>query len=228
MIRAVICDDEKAALDIIRYFIESEGLPIEIVGTAENGTDALKLIRKEKPDLAFVDIFMPFMNGFEVVQQVENVKIIIITAYDSFEHAQKALRMDVSDIIAKPIKLTQLRESVARAIGWKFTDNQTVNAVLAYIHQHYREQIRLDDLTKAVYCTESYIARVFKQHMDETIISYLHRIRIKAAVGMMEENQLTIREISDQVGYQSLNNFYKYFKIYMGIPPSTYMKKMAK
>lgn len=65
MIRAVICDDEKAALNIIRYFIESANLPIEIVGMAENGRDALKLIRDLKPELAFMDIRMPYMDGFE-------------------------------------------------------------------------------------------------------------------------------------------------------------------
>lgn len=51
MVRAVICDDEQAAYGIIRYFIESENLPIEIVGTAENGKTALDLIEREKPEI---------------------------------------------------------------------------------------------------------------------------------------------------------------------------------
>lgn len=59
MIRAVICDDEKAALNIIRHFIENENLPIEIVGTAEDGNQALELISREKPNLVFMDIQMP-------------------------------------------------------------------------------------------------------------------------------------------------------------------------
>ena len=64
MIRAVICDDETASLAIIKYLIESEGLPIQIVGTALNGQSALELIRREEPDLAFMDIQMPKLNGF--------------------------------------------------------------------------------------------------------------------------------------------------------------------
>ena len=68
MIRAVICDDETASLAIIRYLIESEGLPIEIVGTASNGQSGLELIQKEEPDLAFLDIQMPKMDGFEVLK----------------------------------------------------------------------------------------------------------------------------------------------------------------
>ena len=83
MIRAVICDDERATCNIIRHFTEAEKLPLQIVGTAENGRDALELIRREKPDLVFMDIHMPYMNGFEIIQQIQACRIIIITAYDS-------------------------------------------------------------------------------------------------------------------------------------------------
>lgn len=119
MIRTVICDDEKAALHIIQYFIENENLPIQIVGMAENGREALELIKREKPDLAFLDIHMPYLNGFEVIQQIEGVKVIIITAYDSFAYAQRALRMNVCDIISKPIELDQLQpgRSAGRSDG---------------------------------------------------------------------------------------------------------------
>ena len=74
MIRAVICDDEKAALNIIRHFIEAEKLPIQIVGTAENGRDAYNLIQCQKPELAFMDIHMPYMNGFEIIQKMKDTK----------------------------------------------------------------------------------------------------------------------------------------------------------
>ncbi|HIX58845.1 MAG TPA: response regulator, partial [Candidatus Blautia gallistercoris] len=123
MIRAVICDDEPAAANIIRHFIEGEKLPIEIVGTAENGREAINLIEKEEPELVFMDIHMPCMNGFEVISQVPESKFIIITAYDSFLYAQKALRLGASDILSKPIELEQLRDAIIRAVGWEFTSN---------------------------------------------------------------------------------------------------------
>ena len=70
MIRAVICDDEDAALKIITYSIENQGIPIEIVGTASDGKEALALIKKENPNLVFLDIEMPGMNGFDVVEKL--------------------------------------------------------------------------------------------------------------------------------------------------------------
>lgn len=225
MIRAVICDDEKAALNIIRHFIEAEKLPIQIVGTAENGRDAWNLIQCEKPDLAFMDIHMPYMNGFEIIQKMKDTKVIIITAYDSFEYAQKALRLGASDILSKPIDMEQLKQAVIRAIGWNFTGNEVVDTILAYLYGHYAEKIELETLAQLTYCTESHIARVFKKHTGTTIISYVHKIRIEKSIQMMEEQNLSVKEAALATGYQNLNHFYKYFNQYTGMTPAAYMKQ---
>lgn len=225
MIKAVICDDEKAALNIIRHFIEMKKLPIEIVGTAENGRDAWNLIQSKKPDLVFMDIQMPYMTGFEIIQKIEKTKVIIITAYDSFEYAQKALRLGACDILSKPIEFEQLGQAIVRAIGWNFTGNEAVDMALSYIHEHYMEQIELETLASLAYCTASHMARVFKKHMDMTILSYVHKLRIEKSVELMEEEKLAVKEAAEAVGYQNLNQFYKYFNQYMGMTPAAYMKK---
>ena len=87
MIRAVICDDETGALKIITYCIENMGLPIEIAGTASNGKEAVELIAREEPNLVFLDIEMPDLNGFEVIERLnmKNCKVIIITAFGTFD-----------------------------------------------------------------------------------------------------------------------------------------------
>ena len=225
MIRAVICDDEKAALNIIRHFIEAEKLPIQIVGTAENGRDAWNLIQCEKPDLVFMDIHMPYMNGFEIIQKMKDTKVIIITAYDSFEYAQKALRLGASDILSKPIDMEQLKQAVIRAIGWSFTGNEVVDTILAYLYGHYAEKIELETLAQLTYCTESHIARVFKKHTGTTIISYVHKIRIEKSIQMIEEENLSVKETALAAGYQNLNHFYKYFNQYTGMTPAAYIKQ---
>lgn len=225
MIRAVICDDEKAALNIIRHFIEAEKLPIKIIGTAENGRDAWNLIKCEKPDLVFMDIHMPYMNGFEIIQKMRDSKVIIITAYDSFEYAQRALRLGASDIISKPIEFEQLKQAVIRAVGWEFTSNEVVNTILAYIYENYNEKIELETLANLTYCSESHIARVFKKHIGMTIISYIHKVRIEKSVQMLEEEKLSVKEAAEEVGYQNLNNFYKYFNLHMGATPAFYIKQ---
>lgn len=228
MIRAVICDDEKAAQNIIRHFVEAQILPVEIVGTAENGRDAWKIIQKEKPDLVFMDIHMPYMNGFEIIQKLTDTKVIIITAYDSFEYAQKALRLGAIDILSKPIEFEQLKQAIVRAVGWKFTGNEIANTVLEYIHAHYYEKMELETLANYTFCSPSHIARVFKKHTGMTVISYVHKVRIEKSIAKMTEEGLSVKEAAEEVGYQSLNNFYKYFKQYTGMAPAAYLKKKEK
>lgn len=225
MIRAVICDDEKAALNIIRHFIEKEKLPIQIVGTAENGRDAWNLIECQKPNLVFMDIQMPYMNGFEIIRKMKDCKVIIITAYDSFEYAQKALRLGACDILSKPVDFEQLKAAIVRAVGWNFTANETVNTILAYIYQNYNEKIELNTLAGLTYCSVSHIARVFKKYTGLSIISYMHKVRIEKSVRLLEDQGISVKEAAEQVGYQNLNHFYKYFTQYMGMAPASYIKQ---
>lgn len=225
MIRAVICDDEKAAAKIIKHFIELEHFPIEIVGTAENGRDAWNLIKREKPDLVFMDIHMPYMNGFEVIQKMKSSKVIIITAYDSFEYAQKALRLGASDILSKPIELEQLKQAISRAVGREFTSNEHVNTVLAHIYDHYAEKIELKELAQLTFCSEAHIARLFKQHMGMSIVNFLHKVRVEKSLEMMEKEGCSIKEAAERTGYQNLNHYYKYFKLYAGMTPAQYVKQ---
>lgn len=227
MIKAVICDDEGAAISIIKHYIEDENPLIEIAGTAANGLESLNLIKKEKPDLAFMDVEMPYMNGLEVIERAlkdfAGLKVIIITAYDSFQYAQQALRLGAVDIISKPIDFAQLGKAISRAIGWDFTESSTVNIILEYVQKNYPQEIRLPDLAQLTFCTESHISREFKKHVGMTIITYVHKVRIGKAAAILRNEDITIQEVASMVGYQNINNFYKYFKQYMGMTPAAYV-----
>lgn len=225
MIRAVICDDETASLTIIQYMIKNENLPVEIVGTATNGQRALELIRKEKPDLVFLDIQMPKMDGFEVIERIQTVrtKVIVITVFDTFAYAQRALRLGVSDIIAKPIRVDQLRQAVARAIGWNFTDSEPLNLALNYIHRNYAEPLNLNKLAGVACCTSSHLAHLFRQHFDMSALGYIHKFRISQACRLLQDGT-GVQETAWKTGYTSLNHFYKYFKLYEGMTPAAYRK----
>lgn len=226
MIRAIICDDEEAAHKIIRYFLNQEGLPIDIVDTAADGVSALRKIQEQKPDLVFMDIHMPGLDGFEVIKQLHQsrTKVIVITAYSTFSYAQQALRLGACDIISKPIDLDQLRDAIVRAIGWNFTSNDTLNHALLYIHQHYPEKITLEQLADASCCTASHLSHLFQRHFQLTATAYLNKYRITKSVQLLDSGS-SIQEASYTVGYSSLNNFYKNFKLYMGQTPSAYQNR---
>ena len=88
-------------------------------------------------------------------------------------------------------------------------------------------EMELSALADLVYCSESHMARVFKKHMGMTIISYVHKIRIEKSIRMLDEN-CSVKETAEVVGYQNLNYFYKYFNQYMGMAPAAYMRRKEK
>ncbi len=224
MINAIIADDEPAVANIICYFIEKEKLPVTIVGTACNGKEALELLKHNKVNLVFLDIIMPFMDGFKVIESAPDNNYIIITAYNSFENAQRALRLGAKDILLKPIEYKQLLQSITRAVGWKFTSNDTLNDILEYINVNYAEKIDLQRLSNEFFVSPSHVSRLFKKFMGTTTVEYIHEVRIKQAINMLNEGKYSIKEVAEITGYDSLNNFYKKFKTHTGTTPALYVQ----
>lgn len=110
MYRVAIADDEEFIRAGILARIEESRMPLQVVGTAGSGLQAVQLYRETKPELFFVDIRMPGMDGLAFIEHVRkedpgcSTRFIIISGYDDFPYMQKALRMGVSDYLKKPIQ----------------------------------------------------------------------------------------------------------------------------
>lgn len=93
---------------------------------AENGLEAMREIIAEKPDLMFLDILMPIMGGFEVLEQLRqnpdysSIKVVVLSALNSNEDIVKAYNLGANDFITKPILLEKLMNSVAKQLNIKF------------------------------------------------------------------------------------------------------------
>lgn len=113
-IRALIVDDEPIARRGIRQHLQAEP-DVEIVGECANGREAVAAIDKQKPDLIFLDVQMPLMDGFGVVEAVgaENLPaVVFVTAYD--EHAIRAFEVNALDYLLKPIDPERFQKTLAR------------------------------------------------------------------------------------------------------------------
>jgi len=115
MIRAIIVDDEELARDEMRFLLEGED--VEIVAEAKDGLEALDLAGELSPDLLFLDIQMPGMNGFQVLQGLverQHIPLVIFaTAFD--QYAIKAFEVNALDYLLKPIEKERLHEALERA-----------------------------------------------------------------------------------------------------------------
>jgi len=114
LISAVIIDDVPMCSLELQDMIVQGALGIEIIATCDNAEDGLIKIQESKPDLVFLDVEMPGMNGFEMIRKVPvvNFEIIFTTAYDNY--AIKAIRFQALDYLTKPIDATDLAEAIIR------------------------------------------------------------------------------------------------------------------
>ena len=115
-IRAVLADDEPRARQFLEKLL-SELDQVEVVGTARDGAEALALIQKRRPDVAFLDIQMPELTGLEVARHLraEDAPVVVfVTAYD--RHAIEAFELAALDYVLKPIRRDRLAETVRRVL----------------------------------------------------------------------------------------------------------------
>jgi two-component system LytT family response regulator len=111
--RVVIVDDEKLARSLLREFLQDHP-DVEIVAECANGLEAVKAVTELKPDLLFLDIQMPRLDGFEVLDLVgREVNVIFVTAYDKY--ALRAFEVHAVDYLLKPFSKERLAEALARA-----------------------------------------------------------------------------------------------------------------
>jgi two-component system LytT family response regulator len=112
-IRAVIVDDEELARSVLREFLAVHP-EIEVVAECANGFEAVRAVTELKPDLLFLDIQMPRLDGFEVLELIgSEVAVIFVTAYDEF--ALRAFDVHAVDYLPKPFGAERLAESLDRA-----------------------------------------------------------------------------------------------------------------
>jgi two-component system LytT family response regulator len=114
-IRAIVADDERPARSFLTSMLKRRA-DVDIVGEAESGVEAVSLIERERPDLAFLDLQMPELDGLGVVRVLKRKHmplIVFVTAYE--EYALRAFELNAVDYLLKPVSQARLGESLERA-----------------------------------------------------------------------------------------------------------------
>jgi two-component system LytT family response regulator len=124
-VKAMIVDDEERAISVLRALIEKYTPEITVLESVNNASDAYYKIKEFQPDLLFLDIQMPFMNGFDLLNKIEqiNFDIIFTTAFN--QYAIKAIRFSALDYLLKPIDIAELRGAVNRHLQRRQAQPQT-------------------------------------------------------------------------------------------------------
>lgn len=119
MLRLVIADDEKFTRDCIVEFTDWSRHGVEIVGIADDGWEAFRLLNELKPDIAILDIQMPGITGLEVIEKLQDSGLdtvyIIVSSFDNFEYARKAVHLGVEEYLLKPFLPDEFLAAIYKA-----------------------------------------------------------------------------------------------------------------
>jgi two-component system LytT family response regulator len=137
-ISVIIIDDETLARELVkRYIVYHQN--IEVISECSNGFDAIKKINESKPDIIFLDIQMPKINGFEMLELLEDPPVIIFTtAYD--QYALKAFEVNAVDYLLKPFSQERFDEALTKAL--RYLENKSLQ------ENKLRELVKLNDQRK--------------------------------------------------------------------------------
>lgn len=130
-IQCIVIDDEKLARDLLNEFLDSYP-EVEVIAQAAKGTEAVKLINEKEPDLIFLDVQMPGMDGFEVLEKIDHMPYVIFTtAYD--QYAIKAFDNNAVDYILKPLDEERFKLAIKRALDRINHDQNNLDQLLTNI-----------------------------------------------------------------------------------------------
>jgi two-component system response regulator YesN len=239
MYKVLIVEDEHLIRKWLTYTVDYQSLGFVIIGEAENGKIGEEMIRQLKPDIVLTDINMPVYDAFTMFENTKDIPYqkIILSGYNDFLNAKKALQYGVRNFITKPIVEEELYDTLVTLISEMeessnddsfyddrqllpkvITKNSVEQEIVQWIHQHYAERFTIAELAYDLGYSESYIYKCMKEHLGITINDYLSRYRIKIAIYLIQkEHSIRVYELAEKVGFSDYNYFNKVFKKYMGM-----------
>ena len=246
----VIIDDESVVIEAIGAMVARAELPFEIVGTADNGVDGLHIVRRLRPDVVITDIRMPGIDGLSLIerttQELPLCVFIVISGHREFEYAHKAISLNVSDYIEKPIDYQSVVMALMRAeeqldmrhkaqqissvdhtrrMERTEAQNVAIDKVLRYIHENYARDLGLDELSDLVGMTPAYLSGLFKENTGISYVKYLTGVRMNNAKRLLAEGERAMA-VAEKVGYREYNYFCRVFKKQEGITPTEYRDRL--
>ena len=244
MYRVMLIDDEESARKLMRASIDWASLNMEVAGEAASGIEAINVIDDIKPDIAFVDISMPFMNGIEFTEiatkRYPQLIIIIMTAIDQFEYARKCVSLPVFEYMLKPMVRAEVNTVLVNAKArLEERDKQnalqtesdpqveiessTIENIKKYIENNYTDsRINLTSVSQHFGFSSSYLSRKFKQETGKNFVEYLTECRMNAAKKLAQTN-MKMFNASNEVGIPDPNYFGRCFKKFVGMSYSDYV-----
>ena len=230
----LIVDDEPGILEMHTRMVEAQ-VPGCRVLRALNGRQALETIRRKRPDLVLLDLMMPELDGFGVLEALReeemsrNIPVIVLTGQVLTEEDMARLNRGVASVLEKGLfSVEETLEHVAAALERKRKPGSETQRIvlkaMAFVHARYTEPLSRRDIAAHVGLSERHLARCFRQEVGVTPITYLNRYRVRQAKALLETGGRSITEVAMEVGFSTGGYFTRVFRQEVGMPPRTFLR----
>jgi YesN/AraC family two-component response regulator len=228
----LIVDDDPGVLDMHAQIVRSQFPQYQILSAA-GGREALRLLQTGRPDLVLLDLMMPDLDGFgvlEAMQEMETTRqipVIVLSARTMTEEEMARLNRSVTAVLRKGIftsteTLTHIKDALVHRQKLNSEVQRLARKAMVYIHEHYAEPIAREEIAHYVSVSEGYLSRSFNQETGLSLIHYLTRYRIQQAKQLLSTGDKTVAEIALEVGFSDSNYFSRVFRQEVGVSPLAY------
>lgn len=251
MYRVMLVDDEPIIVEGLMRSVEWEKWNCRVVATANDGVEGKRLIEEERPDIVFLDICMPEMDGLRMIASIHsefpNLEVCVLTGYRDFEYAREAIRLGVTRFLLKPSNMDEIEEAIEamRANLQKkgnFGDSEPkdeaeetkesssssfiVKNALAYIEENYTQKLTLSEVAEKNYVSQWHLSKLLNRHTGQSFSDILNHVRIERAKELLKDPALRIGDISEQVGFLDMAHFSRVFKKQEGVSANEYRNRI--
>jgi signal transduction histidine kinase/AraC-like DNA-binding protein/DNA-binding LytR/AlgR family response regulator len=228
----LVVDDDPDTLGMHARIVQAHSSAHQVL-TARNGLEALAVLQRERVDLVLLDLMMPELDGFgvlEVMRQKEatrEIPVIVLTGQVLTGKEMARLNRGVATVLSKGLfsleeTLAHVDATLERSRKLSAEAQRLVRQAMAYIHEHYAEPISRADLARHVALSEDYLTACFRKELGVTPIAYLNRYRVHQARQLLTNTDKSITEIALEVGFSDSGYFSRVFRREVGLSPEAY------
>jgi YesN/AraC family two-component response regulator len=201
--------------------------------TARNGVEAVAILRQEPTDLVLLDLMMPQLDGFGVLEAMRDqettrdIPVIVLTGQVLTKRDMARLNRGVATVLSKGVfsveeTLAHVDRAMKRNRELSQQAQRLVRQAMAYVHEHYAEPLSRTDLAQHVALSEDYLTACFRKELGVTPITYINRFRVNQAQQLLLDTGRTIAEIARDVGFSDSGYFSRVFRREVGLSPTDY------
>ncbi len=233
----LIVDDDAQTVDMHARMVQSHSARHRI-RKAYNGHEALALLRQERVDLVLLDLNMPEPDGFAVLDAMRAAElnrytpVIVVTGQTLTQPAMQRLTQGVATVLSKGLfsvdeTLSHVEAALGRLRKRGSQAQRLARQAMAYIHEHYAEQITRESLARLLAVNEDYLTLCFRKEVGMTPIAYLNRYRVNQAKDLLANSAQSITEIAMTVGFSDSGYFSRVFRQKAGVSPEAYRQTLV-